>query len=184
MFSKSSLVVSLYLCLAKCHEGKKRIGSGMPCNLTHGIKPMACLLSAKQQRYLLERKGRSATVQSAAHHFIELHDNRDLITPLISAARRPPRNSICRHSPVFQYVAVLPVSHLTILSAAFLLECKLSLPTRCFHAGSSYEELTTALHFSALAGAYYVTRRRGQVSLHRDATILVGHRRPPFAQSK
>jgi hypothetical protein len=46
------------------------------------------------------------------------------------------------------------------------------LATARFNVWSSNAELTTAPHFSTQAGAYYVTRRRGQVSLNRDhATV-------------
>jgi hypothetical protein len=46
-------------------------------------------------------------------------------------------------------------------------DCKLDL-----HVWSSNEDLATTLQVSTRTGAYYVTRRRGQVSLNRNATLV------------
>jgi hypothetical protein len=91
-----------------------------------------------------------------------LQQRRDLMIPRISAQHCPPRKSIGRQSRVcqarYQLLRFASGSLDNSFCRSFTYSGRYKPTTGRLCILSSNEELTIALHFSACAGAYYVTR--------------------------
>lgn len=100
----------------------------------------------------------------------KLQYRRGSTIPRISAQDCPPRKCIVRQSNIWFYQRIIWRLPPLFIGMYFDRD---ELVTQLFHIWTSFKQLTTKPHFSARAGACYVTCRGAERSIRRDATIVL-----------